>query len=105
LVQGVYGNLYGTTEGGGANNDGTVFSLPVFVKTLPTLGGMGCAVKILGTNLTGATNVTFNGTAAIFEVISPFEIVATVPAGASTGDVQVVTPSATLSSALPFRVL
>lgn len=74
LVQGVYGNLYGTTEGGGANNDGTVFSLPVFAKTLPTSGGVGCAVKILGTNLTGATSVTFNGTATIFELSRPSKL-------------------------------
>jgi uncharacterized protein (TIGR03437 family) len=62
-------------------------------------------VKILGTNLTGATSVTFNGTAALFTVSASSLITTTVPAGATTGEVQVVTPRRTLSSNVPFRVL
>jgi hypothetical protein len=62
-------------------------------------------VKILGTDLTGATGVSFNGAAAVFEVISSSEITATVPAGASSGKVQVETPSGTLSSNVSFRVV
>jgi hypothetical protein len=62
-------------------------------------------VKILGTDLTGATGVSFNGAAAVFEVISSSEITATVPAGASSGKVQVEIPSGTLSSNVSFRVV
>jgi len=51
LVQGTDGTLYGTTLGGGASGDGTIFSLSVglgpFVETLPTSGKVGAAVKIL----------------------------------------------------------
>jgi uncharacterized protein (TIGR03437 family) len=65
---------------------------------------VGAAVKILGTNLTGTTNVEFNGTAATFTVISSSEITTTVPTGATTGTVQVVTPAGTLSGNVPFRV-
>jgi uncharacterized repeat protein (TIGR03803 family) len=108
LVQDTNGNFFGTTSGGGANGDGTVFSLSVglgpFVKTMPTSGKVGKAVRILGTNLIGATSVTFNGTAATFTVKSKSEITTTVPTGATTGTVQVVTPSGTLSSNVPFRV-
>ena len=108
LVQATNGDFYGTTSQGGLANDGTVFSLSVglgpFVETQPTSGKVGAAVKILGTNLTGATNVSFNGTAAVFKVISSSEITTTVPTGATTGKVQVVTPSATLSSNIPFGV-
>jgi uncharacterized repeat protein (TIGR03803 family) len=113
LVQATNGYLYGTTGGGGANPGpvggvGTVFSLSTglgpFVKTLPTSGTVGAAVKILGTDLTGATSVTFNGTAAAFRVVSPSLITTTVPFGATTGTVQVVTPSGTLSGNGPFRV-
>jgi uncharacterized repeat protein (TIGR03803 family) len=101
LVQATNGDLYGTTEG-------TVFSLYVglgpFVETLPTSGKVGATVKILGTNLTGATSVSFDGTGAVFEVVSSSEITTTVPTDATTGTVQVVTPNGTLSSNVPFRV-
>jgi uncharacterized repeat protein (TIGR03803 family) len=108
LVQATNGNFYGTAYDGGASNDGTVFSLSVglgpFVKTQPASGKVGAAVKILGTNLTGATSVSFNGTAAVFTVVSSSLITTTVPAGASSGKVQVVTPGRTLSSNVPFQV-
>jgi uncharacterized repeat protein (TIGR03803 family) len=108
LVQATNGYLYGTTYSGGANNKGTVFSLSVrlgpFAETQPTSGKVGAAVKILGTNLKGATRVTFNGTAAVFTVKSASEITTTVPTGATTGTVEVVIPGATLSSNVPFRV-
>ena len=109
LVQATNGDLYGTTAKRGVNGYGTVFSLSVglgpFVKTLPTRGFVGEAVKILGTDLTGATSVTFNGTPATFTVVQPSEITATVPTGATTGTVQVVTPSGTLSSNVSFDVV
>ncbi|HEV2176059.1 MAG TPA: choice-of-anchor tandem repeat GloVer-containing protein [Terriglobia bacterium] len=110
LVQDTNGNFYGTTQSGGAKGGyGTVFSLSVdlgpFVETQTTSGKVGATVKILGTNLTGATNVTFNGTSTTFTVLSSSLIKTTVPAGATTGKVQVVTPSGTLSSNVPFRVL
>ncbi|HEV2176786.1 MAG TPA: choice-of-anchor tandem repeat GloVer-containing protein [Terriglobia bacterium] len=109
LVEDTNGNFYGTTLFGGANNLGTVFSLSVglgpFVETQPTSGKVGRTVKILGTNLTGATSVSFNGTAATFTVVTRSLITTAVPAGATIGKVQVVTPSGTLSSNVPFRVL
>jgi hypothetical protein len=101
--------LYGTTADGGANGYGTVFSLSVglgpFVETEPTAAKVGATVKILGTNLTGATSVNFNGKLATFTVVSSSEITTTVPAGATTGKVQVVTPGGTLLSNVSFRVL
>jgi uncharacterized repeat protein (TIGR03803 family) len=113
LVQGTDGNFYGTASGGGNCGEpvldcGTVFSLSTglgpFVETLPSSGKVGNAVTILGTNLTGATSVTFKGTAAVFTVVSSSEITTTVPAGATSGIVRVVTPGGTLSSNVPFRV-
>jgi large repetitive protein len=86
-----------------------VFSLSVglgpFVETQPASAKVGAAVNILGTNLTGTTSVTFNGTSAIFTVTSSSLITATLPAGATTGMVQVVTPSGKVSSNVSFRVL
>ena len=108
LVQDTNGKLYGTTVVGGTNGYGTVFSLDLglgpFVETQPTFGKAGKVIKVLGTNLTGASSVTFNGTSAVFKVISPSLIGATVPTGATTGPVQVVTPSGTLTSNVNFHV-
>jgi uncharacterized repeat protein (TIGR03803 family) len=108
LLQGTDGVFYGTTEEGGADGDGTVFSLSVglgpFVETLPTSGKVGAKVIILGNNLTGTTSVTFNGTAASFTVVKSTEITATVPTGATTGKVKVTTPEKTLKSNVAFRV-
>jgi uncharacterized repeat protein (TIGR03803 family) len=108
LIQGTNGEFYGTTFIGGAHGYGVVYSLSVglgpFVETRPTSGKVGAAVTILGTNLTGATSVTFNGKAATFTVVSSSEITTKVPTGATTGEVEVKTPSGTLSSNVEFRV-
>jgi uncharacterized repeat protein (TIGR03803 family) len=114
LIEDTDGLLYGTTLYGGTSTAchsdgcGTIFSLSVgleaFVETEPSFGKIGKAIYILGTNLTGATSVTFNGTPATFTVEASSVIKATVPAGATTGTVQVVTPSGTLSSNVPFTV-
>jgi uncharacterized repeat protein (TIGR03803 family) len=117
LIQDTSGTLYGTTPRGasviGKYNSctgicGTAFSVSVglgpFVEAQPGSGTAGAAINILGTNLTGATSVTFNGTAARFTVVSSSEITTTVPSGATTGEVKVVTPSGTLSSNVSFIV-
>jgi uncharacterized repeat protein (TIGR03803 family) len=108
LVQHTTGKFYGTTRVGGSKNDGTVFRLDVglgaFAKTVPTAGKVGAKVKILGTSLTGATSVSFNGVSSAFTVVSASEITTTVPTGATTGTVQVTAPGGTLLSNLAFRV-
>src|SRR5271169_6770822 len=108
LTQDTNGKFYGTMPGGGTDNGGTIYSLSVglgsFVETQTSSGKVGAAVKILGTNLTGATSVTFNGTPATFTIVSKSEITTTVPTGATTGKVQVVTPGGTLTSNVNFRV-
>jgi uncharacterized repeat protein (TIGR03803 family) len=105
LTQGTDGNFYGSTTRGGTNGYGTIFKLstglPPFVKSMPAFGHAGAVVKILGTDLTGATSVSFDGTAAVFTVVLPSLITTTVPSGASSGKIQVTTPSGTLSSNVP----
>lgn len=109
LYQATDGVLYGTTQIGGNSNYGTVFSLSFglapFAETLPTFGKLGARIIILGTDLTGASSVTFNGRSAMFHLLSSTEIVATVPTGATTGYVTVTTPTGTLTSNVPFRVI
>jgi uncharacterized repeat protein (TIGR03803 family) len=113
VIQDTNGKLYGTTFLGGssgacAGGCGTVFSLSVgsgpFVETNPTSGKVGAAIKILGTDLTGATNVRFNGIEAKFTIVSASEITTTVPKGATTGPVRVITPTGKLQSNVPFQV-
>ncbi|HEV3279657.1 MAG TPA: choice-of-anchor tandem repeat GloVer-containing protein [Terriglobia bacterium] len=115
LLQDTNGSFYGTTSSGGESNAscvggcGTVFRLGVslspFVKAQPGSGQVGNPVAILGTNLTGASSVSFNGTTAKFKVVSNSLITTTVPEAATTGTVRVVTPGGTLLSNVPFRVL
>jgi len=110
LVQATNGDLYGTTQGDADDNAGygAIFRISLglapFVETQTTSGTVGAAVKILGTDLTGATSVTFNGTAATFTVVSASEITTTVPTGATTGLVEVTTPGGTLKSNKNFTV-
>ena len=106
LFPGTDGAFYSTTYEG-TDAAGSVFSLSVglgpFVETQPTSGMVGAPVVILGTNLTGSTGVTFNGTAAVFNIVSPSQITTNVPSGATTGLVQVTgTPNGTLTSNAPF---
>jgi len=80
--------------------------LAPFVKTLLTGGRVGSEVTILGNNpgryhpryvqrqARGAFTVNKTGSA----------ITAKVPRGATTGTIQVTTPSGTLNSNVPFRV-
>jgi hypothetical protein len=76
------------------------------VATNPTSGKVGARVVILGNNLKGTTSVTFNGTnQPTFAVNnSGTAITTTVPAGATTGTVEVTTPKKVLKSNVVFRV-
>jgi len=107
LMQATDGSLYGTNLGSLASY-GIIYSLDLglgpFVEALPASGKVGASVTILGNQLSGATSVTFNGTAASFTVVSDTEITTTVPTGATSGTVEVTTPSGTLASNGRFRV-
>jgi uncharacterized repeat protein (TIGR03803 family) len=107
-VQATNGLLYGMTEFGGPGNDGTIYSLNMgltpFVNTALFAAKEGATITILGTHLKGASEVRFNGVAAKFEVLSDTHLTATVPAGATTGPIQVVTPGGALLSRKSFAV-
>jgi uncharacterized repeat protein (TIGR03803 family) len=107
LAQATNGIFYGGDDIGGTNNDGAIFALSglrPFVEVVPGTGKVGATVQILGSNLTGATAVSFNGTASAFEVKSKTLISATVPAGATTGIVTVTGSGGSLNSNTKFYV-
>jgi len=70
---------------------------PTIATFTPTSGPVGTGVTINGTGLTGASNVSFNGTSASFAVLNDGQITTTVPAGATTGPVSVTTPGGSAS--------
>ena len=94
--------------------DGTATSTSPFLVTkissfTPTGGVVGATVTITGTNLLllgPIINVQFNGmNAAIIGTPTATSIKATVPAGATTGPISVVTPAGTTHSSTPFKLL
>ncbi|TAK60147.1 MAG: T9SS type A sorting domain-containing protein, partial [Bacteroidetes bacterium] len=94
-----------TTAAGTATSATNFDLLPNITSFSPTSGVIGDVVTILGTNFTGATDVSFNGTsAAIYTVVSSTQIDAEVPAGATTGLIAVTTPDGTDNSATNFSV-
>ncbi|MHB1459799.1 MAG: IPT/TIG domain-containing protein [Armatimonadota bacterium] len=101
------GKISVTTPGGTATSSGvfTVIPAPTISSFAPTSGKVGDSVTITGTNLTGATEVKFNGTAAAtFSVVSVTSITATVPVGTATGKVSVATPGGTVTSTGDYTV-
>ncbi len=91
------------TTGGGtsatsAADQFTYVSAPTVTSVSPTAGPTagGTSVVITGTNLSGATAVTFGATAATgFTVNGATQITATAPAGTGTVDVRITTAGGT----------
>jgi uncharacterized repeat protein (TIGR03803 family) len=117
LVQHTSGVFFGTTYAGGNLSGscgidvgcGTLFSLDVglapFIKTTTTTGKVGTSVQILGQGLTGTSAVTFSVVLATsFKVVSDTFMTAVIPVGATSGPVQVTTPSGILTSNVSFVV-
>ncbi|HUD98345.1 MAG TPA: IPT/TIG domain-containing protein [Bryobacteraceae bacterium] len=83
----------------------SVHILPKIANLDPSTGPVGRPVSIVGGGFAGTTQVTFDGVAAAnFTVVSPALIRATVPAGATTGKVSVVTPNGSAKSKETFTV-
>ncbi len=107
--------LSAATQSTASNRTASVdfIRITVYYTSPPTITGFSpgsaCSgttpnVVITGTNFTGATNVSFNGTAAAFTVNSATQITATLPVGATTGLISVTTPAGTASSASNFTI-
>jgi uncharacterized repeat protein (TIGR03803 family) len=109
LTQHTNGTLYSDSAWGGSDDLGTFYSFSVglspFVRLVTTSAKVGKTVEILGQSFTGTTGVSFNGTAAVFHVVSNTYLTARVPNGATSGFVTVATPGGTLESNQVFRVI
>lgn len=114
LAQHTNGKLYGVTFQGGSgtacsNGCGTVFSIDVglapFVRPMSASGKAGQSIQILGQGFTGTTSVKFGTGSASFTVVSDTYLTAVVPVTGTTGKVTVVTPAATLTSNITFKVI
>jgi len=71
----------------------------------PAEGRVGQKITVSGTALVGATAVTFNGTSANFVGNASGFVTATVPAGATSGPISVITGGSTATSKNSFTVL
>jgi hypothetical protein len=82
---------------------------PVLTPTVagfsPRNAVVGASVMIVGTHLTGATAVSFNGVPATFTLGSDTQLTAVVPAAATTGSVTITTPQGTVTSTAIISIL
>ena len=93
----VSGSVSVRTPYGSASLAGfTLLPAPVITSFSPATAGAGDAVTINGSNFTGASSVSFGGTAAAsFTVVSATRITATLAASGSSGAISVTTPNGT----------
>lgn len=77
---------------------------PTITSFTPTSGPVGTVVTITGTGLAKTSDVLFNGSSARFSISSDVQLIATVPAEATTGLITVTTPNGTATSKSVFTV-
>jgi phosphatidylinositol-3-phosphatase len=82
----------------------TVNRLPTITSVAPAGGPVGSSVTINGSVLSGVSAVTLNGMAVNFTIVNDGKITFTVPAGASSGYIQVTNGCGTTQSANQFMV-
>jgi serine/threonine protein kinase len=85
----------GTSQTTSADKFTYVAPAPTVTGIRPDSGSSGTTVDILGTNLSGATSVSFGGAGATISSDSSTEIVVTAPAGSGTVNITVTTAGGT----------
>ena len=87
-------------------SDAAFAAAPTIGSFSPASGSVGTSVTIHGNNFSGpdVTSVTFDGASATFTIDNPQKLTATVPAGATTGPIAVVSPDGTATSSTNFTV-
>jgi hypothetical protein len=93
------------TPGGAILSTTNFVVFPFISDFMPRWGPTGAVVQIFGSSLEQASGVAFGGVAAPrFSILSPTRLQATVPAGATTGPIQVTTPDGVAVSSNRFVV-
>jgi len=106
------GKIVVITTGGSATSgsDFTITStpqtgVPTIASFAPQSGSVGSVVTVTGTNLTGTTQVKFNGVASTSLInITATSLQASVPTNASSGKITVYTPAGNVTSSTSFSV-
>jgi hypothetical protein len=95
-----------TNPGGSvsSSNAFTYVAPPTVSGFSPSYGPPGLSIIVSGSSFTGASAVSFNGTAATFTVNNDSQITATVPSGATTGPIAVTNAAGSGASAASFIV-
>lgn len=106
-VAGTVDIVAATADGSATLVGGFTYMAPPTISAISPLSGPaagGTTVTITGTNLWGATSVLFGGAAASFAYVNATTIVATVPPGTGTVNIQVYTPGgrATLTNGFTY---
>ncbi len=98
------GRISVMTPGGSASTQRLFHVKPKITSFDPTSGPPGTSVTINGSAFDGVTAVRFNGESAAYSVVSYYQVVATVPSGATTGRISVRTKGGNASSKTDFTV-
>lgn len=81
-------------------------SPPTISGILPTSGSVGNLFAVIGSNFTGTTGVSFNGTAATAWIMSdPTTIYGFIPNGATSGPITVTTSGGSVTSSQQFTII
>lgn len=108
VPQGASSGSIQVSSSAGTATSSTAFAIkgPVINSFSPVAGVIGTAVTISGDNFVGVREVRFNGVSATFTVTAPStQLRVTVPTGALSGTIKVVTDGGSVVSATSFTVL
>ena len=100
------GTIHVTAPGGTATSAGSVTILPppTITSISPGSGPVGTTVTITGTNLGGTVGVMLGSVVTVPTSVSPTSVTFTLPPGAASGHVKVLTTSGSATSTDTFTV-
>jgi hypothetical protein len=100
------GTIHVVTPGGSATSSGTFHVLPPpsITSFAPTSGPLGTVVTVTGTALAGTVGVQVGGVLTVPTSANSTQVVFTVPPGAATGPIKLLTTSGAATSVGVFTV-